>query len=253
MQEGSWPDSNVPFGALRLWDAGTNWSQVESIRGVYDWRALDTALKTAERKGVDDGLLVLGSTPTWNASRIKPGDYPVPGAASAPRASRHGMHSSQPSSSATRAGSSLPDLERGEPGDVPERLAGESAEMTKRAADIIHAKDPKALVVAASTTVRLDAAFNRFFPRYLTALAQLGWPVDAFAAHLYPASLQTPDERAAFITQVTDQLAAAGAPDLPLWDTDLNYGLAGPGPNPRQTIAGAERARDGSAAPHPTP
>ncbi len=75
-------------------------------------------------------------------------------------------------------------------------------------------------------------------------MRELGWPVDVFSAHLYPASKGTPDDRAAFITQVTDQLAAAGAPDLPVWDTELNYGLAGPGPtNPLQTISGAE-ARD---------
>ena len=84
--------------------------------------------------------------------------------------------------------------------------------------------------MAASTTVRLDAAFNRFFPRYLAALRDLGWPVDVLSAHLYPASLGTPDERAAFVAQVTDQLALAGAPDLPVWDTELNYGLSGPGP-----------------------
>ncbi|MHB1067592.1 MAG: hypothetical protein ACYC2Z_09250, partial [Candidatus Nanopelagicales bacterium] len=85
VQEGAWPDRNVPIGSLRLWDAGTNWSQVEAVKGVYDWVALDTALKTAERNGIDDVLLVLGGTPTWNASRVRPGDYPVPGAASAPR------------------------------------------------------------------------------------------------------------------------------------------------------------------------
>ena len=81
-------------------------------------------------------------------------------------------------------------------------------------------------------------------PRYLAALGELGWPIDVFAAHMYPASKGTTDERAAFITQVTDALATAGAPDLPVWDTELNYGLAGPGPtNPLQTIAGA-KARD---------
>ena len=35
-------------------------------------------------------------------------------------------------------------------------------------------------------------------------------------------------------------LTAAGAPDLPLWDTELNYGLAGPGDLPRQEITGAK-------------
>ena len=61
---------------------------------------------------------------------------------------------------------------------------------------------------------------------------------------MYPTSKGTTDARAAYITQVVDALTAAGAPDLPVWDTELNYGLAGPGPKyPRQTIEGAQ-ARD---------
>jgi hypothetical protein len=99
-------------------------------------------------------------------------------------------------------------------------------------------------VVAASTTVRLPGAFDRFFPSYLAALGELDWPVDVLSAHLYPASRDTTDERAAFVAAVQEQLVSAGAPALPLWDTELNYGLAGPGPtNPRQTIEGAQ-ARD---------
>ena len=38
-------------------------------------------------------------------------------------------------------------------------------------------------------------------------------------------------------------LQAAGAPDLPLWDTENNFGLAGPGPtNPDQDIVGTKAA-----------
>jgi len=118
------------------------------------------------------------------------------------------------------------------------------AELTDRAYRIIKDADPDATVVAASTTVRLEGAFDRFFVRYLEALSDLDWPIDAFSTHLYPASRGTTDERAAFITQVTDTLTAVGAPDLPVWDTELNYGLAGPGSeNPRQAIVGS-RARD---------
>jgi len=245
VQDGAWPDDNVPFGALRLWDAGTNWSQVEAVKGVYNWKALDTALKVADSNGITDVLLVLGSTPTWNASRTRPGDYPVPGAASPPKsmAAWDAFVTAVVSRYAGRISAyqiwneaSLAMFWNG----TPEKLA----DMTKRAYDIIKKEDPKALVVAASTTVRLPAAFDRFFPRYLAALAALDWPIDVYAAHLYPASKETPDERAAFITSVTAKLADAGAPALPVWDTELNYGLAGPGPtNPRQTIQGAE-ARD---------
>jgi hypothetical protein len=245
VQDGAWPDANVPFGTLRLWDAGTNWSQVEAVKGVYSWKALDTAVSSSRSHGVKDILLVLGGTPTWNASRIKPTDYPVPGAASAPKSLAAWdafvtavvkRYKGKITSYQIWNEASLAMFWNGS----PEKLAV----MTKRAADIIHARDPRAQVVSASTTVRLPGSFDRFFPRYLTALGQLGWPVDVLAAHLYPASKGTPDERAGFEQAVRTELANAGAPDLPVWDTELNYGLAGPGPtNPKKDISGA-RARD---------
>ena len=40
----TWPDSNVPFGALRLWDNGTAWSQIETVKGKYNWALVDRAV-----------------------------------------------------------------------------------------------------------------------------------------------------------------------------------------------------------------
>jgi polysaccharide biosynthesis protein PslG len=245
VQDGAWPDANVPFGGLRLWDNGTAWSQIETVKGRYNWALLDRSVANAEKHGMKNILLVLGSTPTWNAKEIVPGDYPVPGAASPPKSLAAwdafvkavvSRYKGRINAYQVWNEASLAMFWSGS----PEKMA----ELTKRAYDIIKAEDPKATVVAASTTVRLEGAFNRFFPRYLAALKDLGWPVDVLAAHMYPASKGTTDERAAFITQVTGAITAAGAPDLPVWDTELNYGLAGPGPsNPLQTIEGA-RARD---------
>ncbi|MEI6360817.1 MAG: hypothetical protein WCP95_01675 [Actinomycetes bacterium] len=245
VQDGAWPDRNDPFGALRLWDNGTNWSQIEAVKGQYNWKPLDAAVTNARAHGVKDILLVLGGTPTWNASRIKKTDYPGPGAASTPKSLAAWdafvravvkRYAGKITSYQIWNEASLVMFWNG----TPETLA----KMTKSAADIIHTGDPKAKVVAASTTVRLAGSFSRFFPRYLAALGQLGWPIDVFAAHLYPSSLQTTDERAAFIATVKQAISAAGAPDKPVWDTELNYGLAGPGPsNPHQTIEGP-KARD---------
>lgn len=245
IQDGDWPDANVPFGSVRLWDSGTSWSQIETSPGQYQWDLLDNAVDNAEEHGVDDILLVLGSTPAWNAKRVVVGDYPAPGAASAPKdldawddfvratakryAGRINAYQIWNEASLTMFWDGTPK---------------QMAQLTKRAYDIIKEVDPQATVVAASTTVRLPGAFNRFFTRYLEGLRDLDWPVDVFAAHLYPASRGTTDVRAEFITQVLGALKAAGAPERPVWDTELNYGLAGPGSdNPRQRIVGS-RARD---------
>jgi hypothetical protein len=245
VQDGAWPDPNVPIGSLRLWDSGTGWGQIETSPGRYSWAQLDEAVANAEEHGVTDILLVLGTTPAWNAKRIDTGDYPAPGAASAPKdldawdeyvAAVVDRYRGRISSYQIWNEASLSMFWDGTPRQM--------AELTDRAYRIIKDVDPGATVVAASTTVRLEGAFDRFFVRYLEALRDLDWPVDAFSAHLYPASRATTDERATFIAQVTDALAAVGAPDLPVWDTELNYGLAGPGSeNPRQAIVGS-RARD---------
>jgi hypothetical protein len=112
------------------------------------------------------------------------------------------------------------------------------AEMTERAYRIIKERDPDALVVGASTTVRLMGAYSRFFPRYLTELAALNWPVDVLAVHSYPSGVEGPLERAQHLQLVGQTLNELDAPSLPVWDTELNYGLAGPGPVPRTEIAG---------------
>jgi hypothetical protein len=123
----------------------------------------------------------------------------------------------------------------------------EMAQLTKHAYDIIKSIDPAATVVAPSTGTRLGGPFKKFYPAYLRELKALGWPVDVWAAHTYPASLGTPVDRAALARLFLSVLAAEGAPDKPIWDTENNFGLAGPGPtNPDQDIVDA-RAADWTA------
>ena len=119
-EAGAWP--SAPFGALRLWDNGTAWSQIELEPGVYKWDNLEGVLENAQSKGMTDILMVLGTTPEWNAKKISPDDYPQPGAASAPkdldgvgRLGHRGRHPLQ--------GPHLrvPDLERGQPQELLER------------------------------------------------------------------------------------------------------------------------------------
>lgn len=118
------------------------------------------------------------------------------------------------------------------------------ADLTKRAYDIIKALDPSATVVAPSTGTRLAGAFQRFYPAYLQELKARNWPVDVWSAHTYPASLGTPVDRARLAKQWQAVLRQAGAPARPMWDTENNFGLKGPGAaNPDMDIEG-EQAGD---------
>ena len=238
-QEGEWPSDQVPVESFRLWDTGTSWLQIEATRGRYDWRSLDTALETAAAAGVTDVLMVLGPTPVWNASSLSGVQYPVPGAASVPKSFEAwdafvtalvDRYAGRITAYQIWNEASLKMFWQGSPAQM--------AELTDRAYRIIKERDPAALVVGASTTVRLLGAYSRFFPRYVSELAALGWPVDVLAVHSYPNGVQGPLERARHLALARQTLNALDAPSLPVWDTELNYGLAGPGPIPRTEVPG---------------
>ena len=241
VEGGAW--ASAPFGALRLWDNGTAWSQIETAKGVYNWKNIDDSLANTASKGMTNVMLVLGTTPEWAAKRVRDADYPQPGAASAP-ADLADWDNWVETVTTKYAGQfeayqiwnevNLKNFFNGTPAEM--------AEMTKRAYDIIKKNDPEALVVAPSPSLRLTAAFDRFYPEYLTELATLGWPVDVMAIHTYPDATGDPVARGLLIQKAQDALTAAGAPELPLWDTELNYGLAGPGDLPKQEITGAAAA-----------
>ncbi len=241
VEGGYW--ASAPFGALRLWDNGTAWSQIELAKGEFKWDNIEDSLANAESKGMTDIMLVLGTTPEWAAQEVNPEDYPQPGAASAPKNLADWddwvtevvtRYKGRFSSYQIWNEANLTNFYNGTPQEM--------AEMTKRAYDIIKTLDPEALVIAPSPSLRLTKAFDRFYPEYLAAIAELGWPVDVFAIHSYPAADGDPVARGALIKVAQAALTAAGAPDLPLWDTELNYGLAGPGPLPKQEITGANAA-----------
>ena len=238
---GAW--AAAPFGALRMWDNGTAWSQIELAKGEFKWNNIDGLLENAGSKGMTDIMMVLGTTPTWAAKEINDTDYPQPGAASAPKNMADwddwvtavvDRYADSFSSYQIWNEANLKNFYNGTPAEM--------ADMTKRAYDIIKAKDPSALVIAPSPSTRLTGPFNKFYPAYLEELGKLGWPVDVFAIHTYPKADGDPVDRGALIKMAQDVLVAAGAPELPLWDTELNYGLAGPGDLPRQEITGAKAA-----------
>jgi hypothetical protein len=240
VQTGNWP--TIPIGSLRLWDNQTTWGQIEKTKGVFDWTNLDKAVATAKANGVTDVLMVLAGTPSWATDDPSSGGAAgvLPGAAGMPRdladwdnwvrqvATRYKgkITAYQPWNEAN-----LTTFSTGTPAEM--------ADLTKHAYDIIKGIDPAAAVVAPSTGTRLGGPFKKFYPAYLAELKARNWPVDVWSAHTYPASLGTPADRAALARLWQSALSAAGAPALPMWDTENNFGLAGPGPsNPDQDIIG---------------
>ena len=241
---GAW--ASAPFGALRLWDNGTAWSQIELAKGEFKWNNLDGAIDNAESKGMTDILYVLGTTPAWAAKdpeNLNDANYPQPGAAEAPANMEDWKE--WVTAVATRYQGRISSYQIWNEANLANFFNGtpkQMAELTKEAYDIIKAIDPEAKIVAASPSTRLTKSFERFFPKYLEQLAALGWPVDVMAIHTYPDATGDPSARAALVIKAQELLTAANSPAIPLWDTELNYGLAGPGDIPREEITGAGAA-----------
>ncbi|MEV4313436.1 helix-turn-helix transcriptional regulator [Actinocrispum sp. NPDC049592] len=62
-------------GAVRFWDSGTRWSEVQRQPGEFDWSALERQVSGAERLGVPP-LFVFGGTPRWASPTGPAGPYP---------------------------------------------------------------------------------------------------------------------------------------------------------------------------------
>jgi arabinogalactan endo-1,4-beta-galactosidase len=235
--------TTVNEGTVRLWDSGVAWGQVEQKKGKFWWNGLDAAISNANNQSLQI-LYVLGSTPSWAATSTKQGKYPNKGAASMPKNIKDWR--SWVTAVVQRYGASIDAYQIWNEANLSTFWEGTPDQMvtlTKEAAKIIRKYDPSAKIVAASTTVRLQSAYKKFFPAYLKGLKKAGWPVDVISFHGYPAANGTPADRVAYIKQVKADMQKAGVPaSKALWDTEVNYGIAGPGAIPRQVVSGANAA-----------
>lgn len=246
-QYGVWP--NIGFGSLRLWDNDVAWSQIETSPGVYDWTNLDNAVNFARANGVTDIMFVIAGTPAfYSASTCRaPACLPTDGSAGAPL--DVGAYERFVTAAVTRYKGLITSYQPWNEANLLTFFEGtpqQLADLTKRTYDIVKAIDPAAMVVATSVGTRLGAQNNKFYKWYrpfLRALKAKGWPIDAYAVHTYPASLGTPVDRGILAEKFNRLLKQEKAPALPVWDTENNFGLKGPGPqNPDVDILGAKAA-----------
>jgi len=230
------PAGTPAYGTIRIWDMGLTWNKVNPKKGKYWWTGLDQAINNTRSINVRP-LYVLGSTATWAATNTKQGTYPNKGAASVPKSSDWKdwvtavvkRYKNQGMAYQIWNEANLANFWAGSPAQM--------ADLTSQAASIIRKYDKTAVIVSASSTVRLTASYDKFFPAYLKAMKKKGTPVDAVAVHLYPPGDGTPATRAGYIATVKADMAAAGVAK-PLWDTEVNYGFSGPGSVPGQNIDG---------------
>ncbi|MFL2924944.1 MAG: hypothetical protein EVA20_04600 [Acidimicrobiales bacterium] len=238
---GEKPNANI--GSIRLWDAGVAWGQVQQKKKKFWWNGMDAAIASANAQGMSI-TYVLGSTPKWAQKKAPKGNYPYGGTGSANP--KMDVWKKWVKTVVQRYGASIDAYQIWNEANLSDFYDGspkQMAKLTKEAYKIIRKYDPSAKVVAASSTVRLTKSYNRFFPEYLKQLKKQKWPVDAIAVHTYPPGKDTPGDRLKLLDKVVKDMKKGKVPSrIELWDTEVNYGIKGPGKTKGQKITGQQAA-----------
>ena len=217
--------------AVRLWDTGARWDQIEPARGKYNWAPLDRAVDAAEAAGATEILYVLGSTPSWAASTFSDVDLYGSGTASFPKKSKYYVSFAR--AVAKRYKGRITSYQIWNEANTRSFYNGGTydgwiklAALTKTASKAIRKVDRSARIVAASSTVIPTPKFQTesFFFRYLRELKRQKAKFDAISVHLYPVNpRQGPGARVASIKAVRQVMRRVGLKKQ-LWDTEVNYG-----------------------------
>jgi polysaccharide biosynthesis protein PslG len=213
------------YGAVRLWDTGTTWADVEPKKDHYRFGHLDAAVADATSRH-EKITLVLGSTPTWAAlnPRQISAVWLAPGSSSPPKFQAYWTN--YVTAVARRYKGRIDSYQVWNEAGLPQfwsSTPAKLAQLTAAAYVVIKKTDPGALVVGTPMLPR-QPHWRAWSKTYLHALGDFGWPVDVFALHSYqPDKLATPDGRVVVIKRAKQVLRDVGAPALPLWDTEANY------------------------------
>lgn len=232
----------IPFGSLRLWDAGVAWRYLETSPGTYDWTRLDSLVSAAQAHDVKV-TLVLAMTPSFYATSPNQPPTDVDAYARFVRAvmARYRSFNGQRGISAYQVWNegNLSTFWTG----TPQQLA-QLTQVVDQARDEV---DPGATVVAPSFATGMPYQY-RWMQDYQRQLVD-GRPVwrfyDVNALSIYPQPqvgevAAGPEDAMALLRKARNKLEYAGVPSgKKLWISEINYGLRGgpDGPQPAYRLA----------------
>jgi hypothetical protein len=248
----TWPKTTV--GSLRLWDAGVSWRQIETAPGVYDFTRLDN-LVTVARAHKAEITLTLGQTPTfWTTGTVRPGCDKAP---KNPLCSRYGdgasnmpnltAYANYVRAVAERYAGRIQALQVWNEGNVPGYWAGspsQLAHLTYTAKTVVHSVNAQlkahTKLVAPSFVARSNTDFtNSYFKRNTGGKKVASW-VDVVAFSLYPKATLGPEDSMTLLKNVKAMLAKRKV-HKPIWNTEINYGLAAGGTGARPPRISSQR------------
>jgi hypothetical protein len=244
--------AQIHEGSVRLWDVGVAWNQVETSKGSYDWTRLDALVSAAQARHAEVTMVVALIPSFYSSSPTKP-----PGTSTGYRAFLTGYRNfvkalmvRYRSFNGHRGISAYQVWNEGNIatfwGGTPAQLAG----LTKTMFDLRNANDRGAKVIAPPMVTRLPYQLVNLSKYYRQKVARKGvWRyVDAIALSLYPVAkvgkrLGVPEDTIGQLRAVKKRLHDAGVPgSVPLWNTEVNYGLQSGGGGAAVPISAARQA-----------
>lgn len=233
------PQIDQRFGAIRIWDNGVRWDQINTAPGVYDWTLLDQVVANAEATGAQRIMFVLGSTPQWLATDTSVMNYlKAPGANSMP--SSLTAWDDWVRAVVTRYKGRIDEYQAWNEVNFSSFWSGTVDEMitlTQRASKIVKQVDPRAEFVTGSAIVRQAKRVSKqsaavstksFFYNYMAGLKRKKVKFDAVGMHLYPWYKAGPGDGTPYDRERGVAAAQAVLLSLkikqPMYDTEMAYG-----------------------------
>lgn len=227
----SWPA--IRTGSMRLWDAGVTWADLEPNPGDWRWARLDAIVTAAQQRGVEL-TLVLGQTPAWADDPASLGSGPqyMPTMAAwtdyvAAVVNRYRSWNGARGIAAFQVWNeaNIVNYWAQNAQNNPQKMAM----LTSAAYGVVKSLDPGALVVGPAFATRLS--WQRTYLGTFYRVRVDGVPVwtrmDAISLNLYPTETGTPETSLKQLLAARAQLSLDQVPaSKPIWNTEINYGLA---------------------------
>lgn len=208
-------------GAVRLWDSGTQWVNLEPARGEFAWTVLDREVAGADAAGLPV-LFTFGGTPGWASPAGPEGPYPEKPRTTPP--DDLADWDSFVDAVVRRYHGRIEAYELWALANDPRFYSGSSetlVEMTRRAAGIIRAVDPDAAVVCPGMG-NLETPDGR---RLLERFAELGGYryCDVAGIKLYQHVASDPPETMLELATTADRVFHEAGIHPRLWSTGTMY------------------------------
>jgi hypothetical protein len=217
---------NMPgfrVGAVRFWDGGTRWSEIQRQRGEYDWSTLDRLVRGARNTGLPP-LFVFGSTPRWARPDGPTGPYPdgTPAPPTEVSSWEQFVHAV-----VTRYGKQIEAYELWVLANDKRFYAGSVetlVDMTRRASAIIRASDPAATIVCPGMG-ELWTAEGVSFLRRFAALGGYNY-CDVASVKLFQREATDPPETMLDLTATIDRIMHDAGIHPRVWSTGTAYSIS---------------------------